>query len=366
MNCRQVNELLSSYIDGELRPEEMEGISEHLEKCSDCQKEYEALYQTVNQLRNMNDLEPPADFHDRFVNRLSKEKKKPLFTYWKSIGAAAAVLLILFVGFGLSQLPEIQMGKSNGGAEFESAEAPDSRPEEQLGEPSADQDEGLLPEGEADLTEQEEIRRENAPEGKGGGEAGFSIASQEENDGINDGEVQAGEAVEDIEELENKIIKNAILSIEVVDYGNALDKIIEVANSADGYVDNSDAELKEQEEKLTKGYEVIIKVPQETFDDVLANVTELGDTVEKKVITRDAVESYFRIKSRLSETQEKEQQLVNLLEKSEEEKEILRIEEELDEVRNDIEKLEKQLRYLKSGAAMSTINILVEEKGYSN
>lgn len=43
MNCREINELLNSYLDNELAPNEIEEIQEHLEKCPACCQELERL-----------------------------------------------------------------------------------------------------------------------------------------------------------------------------------------------------------------------------------------------------------------------------------------------------------------------------------
>jgi len=43
MNCQDINELLNSYLDNELTPDEIEVIREHLEKCLACCQELEQL-----------------------------------------------------------------------------------------------------------------------------------------------------------------------------------------------------------------------------------------------------------------------------------------------------------------------------------
>ena len=51
MNCKKVNQLLLSYLDNEVSPEEREAIQAHLSTCSGCREEMEALAETQRELR---------------------------------------------------------------------------------------------------------------------------------------------------------------------------------------------------------------------------------------------------------------------------------------------------------------------------
>lgn len=51
MNCKDIDKLLSAYLDSEVPPEEREQIEAHLSACPHCRKELEALASTQNQLR---------------------------------------------------------------------------------------------------------------------------------------------------------------------------------------------------------------------------------------------------------------------------------------------------------------------------
>jgi inhibitor of cysteine peptidase len=51
MNCKKVNQLLVSYLDNEVSPEEREAIQAHLSACNGCREELEALAETQRELR---------------------------------------------------------------------------------------------------------------------------------------------------------------------------------------------------------------------------------------------------------------------------------------------------------------------------
>lgn len=111
MNCNEVQELLSPYIDNMLKTEEMNLVSQHLATCRDCSEEHERLQALVHAFKYLEDEELPEGFNQRVMNRLKMSiRKKRLFpSSWLSVGAAAAVLLALFIGLTPGHLDEALM-----------------------------------------------------------------------------------------------------------------------------------------------------------------------------------------------------------------------------------------------------------------
>ena len=52
MNCKDINELFTAYLDGEVTSEEQEQIQAHLSACQYCREELEALAATQKNLRH--------------------------------------------------------------------------------------------------------------------------------------------------------------------------------------------------------------------------------------------------------------------------------------------------------------------------
>ena len=75
MNCEQVQELLSPYIDDMLEKDEMNKVSKHLETCSCCADEYRRLLNLVCALRALGEEDLPEGFNERLINRLNKINK---------------------------------------------------------------------------------------------------------------------------------------------------------------------------------------------------------------------------------------------------------------------------------------------------
>ena len=74
MNCRKVNQLLSAYIDGELRGVEHRQVFEHLARCSECEQEYESFLQMKRMLGCMRTQQPTPDLQARIAYALSWEE----------------------------------------------------------------------------------------------------------------------------------------------------------------------------------------------------------------------------------------------------------------------------------------------------
>lgn len=99
MNCEQVQELLSPYIDNVLEAEEKCRIARHLEMCGECSNEYATLLETVNLLKTLGDEELPEGFNDRLMDRLRAcRRSRNRIPAWLPTGAVAAILVILFLG----------------------------------------------------------------------------------------------------------------------------------------------------------------------------------------------------------------------------------------------------------------------------
>ncbi|MDS1030748.1 zf-HC2 domain-containing protein [Bacillota bacterium LX-D] len=99
MNCREIQEMLSAFIDTELTQSETLQVMEHLKFCSKCRQELLNLQKTIHFLRNSPELDLPADFHSNLSCKLRKVnmQKKPLnnISRYKLGTAVAAIFLIV-------------------------------------------------------------------------------------------------------------------------------------------------------------------------------------------------------------------------------------------------------------------------------
>jgi len=71
MNCTEIQNLISAYLDGELQPKEAQGVRDHLQGCESCQKEFQSLAKTWEMLDEWKDIEPQPGYVSRFWTQAS-------------------------------------------------------------------------------------------------------------------------------------------------------------------------------------------------------------------------------------------------------------------------------------------------------
>ncbi len=81
MNHDDVRHRLSDYIDGSLADDEKTAVEEHLKTCSRCGDALKELRQTIEHIRSIENMDPPAWMTGKIMARVraDQEKKKSLF-----------------------------------------------------------------------------------------------------------------------------------------------------------------------------------------------------------------------------------------------------------------------------------------------
>ncbi|WP_217587126.1 zf-HC2 domain-containing protein [Lentibacillus saliphilus] len=104
MNCeKEVIELMHKHLDGELTNKEQTALSEHLEKCEDCQKHFHELKRTITLLQGQNawKVNAPTNFVSGVMQKLPAERKRHKYMRWfkaHPVLTAAAIFFILMFG----------------------------------------------------------------------------------------------------------------------------------------------------------------------------------------------------------------------------------------------------------------------------
>lgn len=108
MNCKDINELLSEYIDGVIEPGNRQRVEEHLKNCRSCREELSLLKAYMSDIKGLKKMKAPDNFLGEFHARLQKEKaaeRAPFQVFeffknslsWEFTGLAAALLLVFLV-----------------------------------------------------------------------------------------------------------------------------------------------------------------------------------------------------------------------------------------------------------------------------
>ncbi len=103
MDCRDIREWISAYVDGEASGEEARRVEEHLGKCGTCrttEKRMRALGAAAAQTEGT----VPADFRDTLFARMEREdllpRRRSIFVFsvrWAAVPLAAAAALAFYV-----------------------------------------------------------------------------------------------------------------------------------------------------------------------------------------------------------------------------------------------------------------------------
>ncbi|ATW23697.1 anti-sigma factor family protein [Candidatus Formimonas warabiya] len=118
MNCKEIQDLLSPYLDQVLTPEEMGLVRQHLAGCEICRQELMRLKRTIRLIHTLEDVPLPINFqHDlhhklvcahqeeteetaaSFFNRKSSWGKYFSKSHWISVCAAAVLLFFMYTAF---------------------------------------------------------------------------------------------------------------------------------------------------------------------------------------------------------------------------------------------------------------------------
>jgi hypothetical protein len=160
--------------------------------------------------------------------------------------------------------------------------------------------------------------------------------------------------------VNRKLIRNATVELEIVRFDDAVQKITVLANEERGYVATTNSE-KQANGKL-RG-QVMVKVLPENLDRFLQKVRSLGELKNQTLGTEDVTKAYFDTDARLKNAHVMEQRLIDMLKtKTGKVSDLLQVEKELGRVREEIEKMQGELKYWDSQVQFATVTISLSEK----
>ena len=74
MNCTNIKENLSAYLDNELETEQASLIKEHLSSCDECARELDEISEVLSYLAEVQSVHLPVSFDERLSRALKEEK----------------------------------------------------------------------------------------------------------------------------------------------------------------------------------------------------------------------------------------------------------------------------------------------------
>lgn len=354
MTCEEVRELLSSYIDGELDPNIRDALERHIKSCRECEAELAGLRHTVDMLKSLEEVEVPETFRSslmekvreamparapgfasRFKNMFSTGPRRALAL------AAAALVLVVAINSGLGTLQfgePLRLSKSPGVTADSSARSalPSATP-------------GIAPKLPApaapDQAKGEAATQKIAPPGAGvaappniGGQTTFDIT----------------------ETVDRQVIKRASVQVETPQgqFDDASRQVMFIVEAQGGFIQDSSV-YTEADQKRTANF--AIRVPADNFTKTLTQIEALGKVQGRSMGTQDVTDQFIDLQANISSREVQQARLRDLLSKAKTVDEILRIENELNRLRYEIDSMKGRIRYLKNSVVMSSINLSLRE-----
>lgn len=339
MRHEKIKELLPLYIDNSLTVQEEELINNHLEDCTECQEELKEYQQNYQLLSSLEKEKAPIDLVDSIINKINQnvtEEKsyndnnkknilkriKDLFILPVKVPAGIISLAAAILLMAITTLPANFLSDNDYlNKEFQ---AKDESRNYQI--QNYNQSSQAIPETRMKITG----------------------SSQQENN----------ELLTDSSDIisEQKIIKRGNLIIEVNKIDKVNNNIINLIDKYEGYLSNSRNWINQDKQKF---YWFEIKIPADNFNKILGELSsqDYGQIISRSTSSQDVTEEYMDLDIRLTNLSSQEERYRKLLDKATEVEEILKIENELNRIRTEIERLQGRKKYLDNQISYSTITV---------
>lgn len=157
----------------------------------------------------------------------------------------------------------------------------------------------------------------------------------------------------------SKIILSASVELETKDFSKSTEGIISSVKGKGGFVQSSN--IYGSEDTNSRGANYIIRIPKNYFEDFLINIGNLGKVVGKSTQGNDISSQYYDTEAHLKALKIQEERLLELLKKSGSLKDILEIENQLSNVRYQIESLTTNLKNWDNLVDYTTISLNIHE-----
>ncbi|WP_330348018.1 DUF4349 domain-containing protein [Streptomyces sp. NBC_00582] len=157
----------------------------------------------------------------------------------------------------------------------------------------------------------------------------------------------------------NRIIRTASLAVRVKDVPKALDEARTTTESAGGYVGN---ESTSRDEDGTERTRVVLRVPVERYDDVLAELQGAGELLERTAKAQDVTDQVVDVDSRIKTQRASVARVRDLMDRATKLSDVVTLEGELSSREADLEALLAQQASLKDRTSLATITLSLSEK----
>ena len=347
MECIDFDIYASSHYDGRLSKKESENFQKHIDLCEDCRIKYKNLKVIVETINEIPEVELPKDFNIELREKLNNENKKKnrikniISNRWRFIGGIAATLLILVISIPMANkvlnIYPKNMYLSDGQIENRSNI------------------------GYSDMEGAGEIYSYELDEATDSGGA----LPREISDDILLQENDSAEMNQSKTFESRKIIEKGYIHLEVEDFDIIHEKIISIVNEYNGYIQHNNVYNQFLDDRdinnILKSANMELRIPNDSFTEVFQLLKELGRVVEENTSAEDISDHYMDIDNQKINLQLQEEHLREILQKADNVEDLLQVENELNRIRTEIDRLTGILNNYDKLVSMSTINLYIRE-----
>ena len=155
------------------------------------------------------------------------------------------------------------------------------------------------------------------------------------------------------------IIRTGSASVQVDTLADGVQRVRALAARVGGFVANTQMQAGPNQ---IKSATLEIRLPSSRFDEAINGLTPLGKIESVNVSAEDVGEEFVDVTARAANSRRLEERLIQVLEtKTGKLKDVLDVERELARVREEIERMDGRLRYLRARTSVSSLSITVHE-----
>ena len=171
------------------------------------------------------------------------------------------------------------------------------------------------------------------------------------------------ETVEKGETTGRKLIRNVDMDVETESFDVLLASAQSQAEELGGYIESSSISNSSYASSTSaaRSARLTARIPSEKLDGYLAGISKQSNVTRKSESTEDVTLQYVDLQSHKKALLAEQESLLSMMEQAESIEDIIAINEQLTDVRYQIESMESQLRTYDNQVDYSTVNLYIDE-----
>lgn len=151
------------------------------------------------------------------------------------------------------------------------------------------------------------------------------------------------------------IIRTGSVSVETDDYDRSENKISDAAKIFQGFITKTSSGMNAGGKKQGS---VSVRIPSDKFDAFISEISKTGKVMSRNIYGNDVTEEYIDLDARQKTQRELERRLLELLDtKAAGLSDVVEVEQKLSNVRENIERTEGRMKFLKDQSAYSALTV---------